>query len=205
MPDHKYRFQLDQFVRVIGPIVSVCKKDSYECPNRNTCTEDCHEICRVEAGPLFNLFEELEMDITPKITVDGQQWPILYDLRIEGYGWTPVFTTNINQVKSALKQALEEDLDYNVADDTIFDRVGEYWRFGRADLISKQVGELTVEQIFDFYVSPETGELDFGSLTTIKDIATNCAEKLAARASQAPGIDPPAAGVAQLRISSTTG
>jgi hypothetical protein len=200
MPDHKYCFQLDQFVRVNDPIVSVCTKDAYECPNSRYCTEESHEVCRVERGPLFKLLEALEMDLTPEITIDGQQWPVLYDLKVEEFEWTPVITGNANQVKSALKEALEEDLDYNVADDTIFDRIGDHWVRRGLDPISMQVGELTASRFSTFMsmqrLESSTSAVSRRSRTSPKKLR----RELAARAFLVPGLDPPAA-IVELSIS----
>lgn len=42
------------------------------------------------------------------------------------------------------------------------------------EYVSDAAGILTIKQLFDFYVDPETGFVDFGPFTLLKDAVDNC-------------------------------
>lgn len=189
----KFRFRLDQVVQVTRPHIFACKElpagrsldGLWICPGSARCRLKRHEVCFVKPGPLYNLLVvDLDLDLDTDVVIGEVRWFTLSGLA--GIEAPMVPATSSDEVKDAIKTAFIVDLGYLESQtyQTIFQRVGTHWGgrcFGvvPSDPIPREVGELTIDQLFGFFSNEATGEVDFGRTTTLKDAATECAGKLA--------------------------
>lgn len=154
------------------------------CPSAAKCTKKSHSLCIVRTTPLLNLLaDDFDVNFSFPVCTDNVMWFALNDLVDFDSAMLP--STDVEEVKRAVEFAFERDMYYGTAGETIFELDGTHWDDGNhgvtpSDPISKLAGELHVEELFAFYADGATGEVDFGALTSLKDIANNCAEKLMA-------------------------